>query len=55
MEASDLETQRRKDALMQLVMMRLKDEEGVDARPLITMIESELLKENNLIVKARAI
>jgi hypothetical protein len=35
--------------------MRLNDEQGIDAMSLLTMIESELTSNLNLIVKKRAI
>lgn len=42
--------------MMQLVKMRLNDEEGVNVTGLLSVIEKELTKEsNNLIVKTRAI
>jgi hypothetical protein len=44
-----------KDALMQVVKMRLRDERGVDSKSLLQMIESELTATSNLIVKKRAI
>ena len=43
-EANNIQTQIQKDALMQLVLMRLNDEEGVEVQPLIQMIETELTK-----------
>ena len=55
-EATDLKKQIEKDAMMQLVKMRLNDEEGVNVAGLLSVIEKELTKEsNNLIVKTRAI
>jgi hypothetical protein len=55
-EATDLQKQIEKDAMMQLVTMRLNDEEGVNISGLLSVIEKELTKEsNNLIVKTRAI
>jgi len=41
--------------MMQLVKMRLNDEEGVNVAGLLSVIEKELTKENNLIVKTRAV
>jgi len=41
--------------MMQLVKMRLNDEEGVNVAGLLSVIEKELTRENNLIVKTRAV
>jgi len=41
--------------MMQLVKMRLNNEEGVNVAGLLSVIEKELTKENNLIVKTRAV
>ena len=42
--------------MMQLVKMRLNDEDGVNIQGILSVIEKELTtQENNLIVKNRAI
>lgn len=44
-----------KDALLQIVKMRLNDQEGVDVTGLLKVLDGELNSAGNLIVMKRAV